>query len=89
MRLVFWNREFKHFVLCRFDKIRLETFMLDPRIVRREMLIGVVDRRLRQIGLDFDEAKKMAELIAEENLTSPMLLAWFDKKLWKHSPAIC
>ena len=63
--------------------------MLDSRIVKKDMLVGIVDRRMPQGSLDFDAAKKVADLVAEEKLSSPMLLAWFDKKLWKHSPAIC
>jgi hypothetical protein len=63
--------------------------MLDPRLVKREMLVGVVDRRVSELDIDFASARKIAERIAGEALANPLLLAWFDRKTWKHSPAIC
>jgi hypothetical protein len=62
---------------------------MNPRPVKREMLIGLLDLRVPEIELDFDAALKIAQNSARPALANPMLLAWFDTKAWKHSPAIC
>lgn len=63
--------------------------MMDPRPVHKRMLIGVVDRRVSEEELDFSGARAIAEAGAREALANPMLLAWFEKKAWKHSPDVC
>jgi hypothetical protein len=63
--------------------------MMDPRPVKRDMLVGLVDLRASEMELDFVSARRIAERIAQEALANPLLLAWFDRKAWKHSPAIC
>ena len=63
--------------------------MMDPRPVERSMLVGVVDLSTTNDGLDFGSAKQMAEQVASEKLVDPFLLAWFDRKAWKHSPPVC
>jgi hypothetical protein len=63
--------------------------MIDPRPVTREMLVGIVDRRLPKAQLDFEIARNAAERLAQEKLANPMLLAWFDRRAWRHSPSIC
>ena len=66
-----------------------KTLMMDPRPVRNDMLVGVVDHRASDVELDFPNARTIAEAVAQESLGNPMLLAWFDRKAWKHSPPIC
>ena len=63
--------------------------MIDPRSVKRDMLTGIVDLRLPEADLDFENARDAAESLAQENLANPMLLAWFDRGAWRHSPSIC
>ncbi len=63
--------------------------MVDPRPVKREMLVGIVDLRLQVPDLDFEVAREAADGRAQEMLMNPMLLAWFDRRAWKHSPAGC
>jgi hypothetical protein len=62
--------------------------MIDSRPVKRDMLTEPIDITTNGSTLTFDRAKRMADGRAREILASPMLLAWFDKKEWKHSPAI-
>jgi hypothetical protein len=62
---------------------------MDTRPVHRGMLVGVVDHRVSDVELDFPNARTIAEAVARESLAIHMLLAWFDRKAWKHSPAIC
>lgn len=63
--------------------------MVDPRPVTKEMLVGIVDVRLSQEELTLESAREVADRHAQEALMNPMLLSWFDRKAWKHSPAIC
>jgi len=63
--------------------------MIDPRFVEKDMLVGLVDLRVAKDELDFISARQMAEHVALQTLVDPLLLAWFDRKAWKHSPAIC
>jgi hypothetical protein len=63
--------------------------MMDSRIVKKDMLVGLVDLRIPEMELDFTRARQIAERSAREALVNPFLLAWFDGKSWKHSPAIC
>lgn len=63
--------------------------MMDPRQLERAMLVGPVDLCVVKDALDFPSARRMAEHVAFETLVDPILLAWFDRKAWKHSPAIC
>ncbi len=63
--------------------------MIDPRPVTKEMLPGVIEVRPDRRGLDFARAKDMADQVARKTLVDPILIAWFDRKAWKHSPAIC
>jgi hypothetical protein len=63
--------------------------MIDPRLVEKDMLVGLVDLRVAKDELDFISARQMAEHVALQTLVDPLLLAWFDRKAWKHSPAIC
>ncbi len=37
--------------------------------------------------LEFDEARRQAEMTAENDLSYPMLISWCDTKRKKHSPA--
>jgi hypothetical protein len=62
---------------------------MDSRPVKRNMLVGLVDHGVSGVELDFASARTIAESIAREALANPLLLAWFDRKAWKHSPAIC
>jgi hypothetical protein len=64
-------------------------FTMDPRAVKRDMLVGRVDIRVVEDELDFAGARKIAERSARDSLVDPFLLAWFDRKTWKHSPPIC
>jgi hypothetical protein len=63
--------------------------MMDSRIVKKDMLVGLVDLRVPEIELDFSCARQISDRAALEALVTPFLLAWFDRKAWKHSPAIC
>lgn len=63
--------------------------MMDPRQVERDMLVGLVDLYVVKDTLNFVNARRMAEHVALETLVDPLLLAWFDRKAWKHSPAVC
>ncbi len=63
--------------------------MIDPRLVEKDMLVGLVVLRVAKDELDFISARQMAEHVALQTLVDPLLLAWFDRKAWKHSPAIC
>ncbi len=63
--------------------------MMDPRSVKREMLVGIVDLRVPEIELDFVTARNISDRHSRETLVNPLLLAWFDKRAWRHSPAIC
>ena len=63
--------------------------MIDPRLVEKDMLVGLVVLRVATDELDFISARQMAEHVALQTLVDPLLLAWFDRKAWKHSPAIC
>jgi hypothetical protein len=63
--------------------------MMDPRPVKREMLVGLVDHRVSEVELDFARARQIADRSAREALADPLLLAWFARKAWKHSPSIC
>ena len=63
--------------------------MIDPRRVERDMLVGLVELYVVKDALDFANARRMAEDVALETLVDPLLLAWFDRKAWKHSPAVC
>ncbi len=62
--------------------------MVDSRRVRKEMLTEAIDVRIEDTELDFYSAKVVADSIASEKTSDPMLIAWFDEKAWKHSPAI-
>ena len=62
--------------------------MLDSRRVQKEMLTEAIDVRIDDGQLDFSSAKVVADSIASEKISDPMLVAWFDEKAWKHSPAI-
>jgi hypothetical protein len=63
--------------------------MIDPRRVERDMLVGLVELYVVKDARDFANARRMAEHVALETLVDPLLLAWFDRKAWKHSPAVC
>jgi hypothetical protein len=63
--------------------------MMDPRPLKKNMLVGLVEIRVQEAEPDFTDAKKMADKSAREALADPFLLAWFDRKTWTHSPAIC
>ena len=62
---------------------------MDPRPVKKDMLVGLVDLRVAREDLDLEAARRVADQSAREKLENPMLLAWFDKNSWTHSPAIC
>jgi hypothetical protein len=66
-----------------------KTLMMDPRPVKKDMLVGLVEIRMPAAELDFTSARQRADSRARESLESPFLLAWFDRKSWTHSPAIC
>jgi hypothetical protein len=66
-----------------------KTLMMDSRTVKKDMLVGLVEIQVLTAKLDFTDAKKMADKSAREVLATPFLLAWFDRKTWTHSPAIC
>jgi hypothetical protein len=63
--------------------------MMDPRPVQKDMLVGLAELRMEEQGLHFERARETAQQYARAALTAPMLLAWFDKKAWKHSPPLC
>lgn len=63
--------------------------MMDQRPVKKDMLVGLVEIRVQEAEPDFTDAKNMADTSAREVLATPFLLAWFDRKTWTHSPAIC
>lgn len=63
--------------------------MMDPRTVMKDMLGGLVEIQVPTAELDFTSASERAHRIARESLAPPFLLAWFDRKFWTHSPAIC
>lgn len=63
--------------------------MIDTRPVKKEMLTGLVELKVFDAALGFREARRLADDRAGKMLADPILLAWFDKKEWKHSPAIC
>ncbi len=66
-----------------------KTLMMDPRPVKKDMLVGLVEIRIPAAELDFTSARERANSSAKESLAAPFLLAWFDGKTWTHSPAIC
>lgn len=63
--------------------------MIDPRPVRKDMLVGLVSLRIAEKGLDYAQARAIAQHQARQSLRSPMLIAWFDGKTWTHSPPLC
>jgi hypothetical protein len=63
--------------------------MRDPRPVTRDMLKGAVYIHRKGESTDFAYAKEMSDQIARKDLADPILLAWFDRNSWTHSPAIC
>jgi hypothetical protein len=63
--------------------------MMDQRQVERDMLVGLVDLCVVKDAHDFPSARRVAEHVALETLVDPFLLAWFDRKVWTHFPAIC
>ncbi len=63
--------------------------MISPRSLKRDMLVGIVDLRLPEAELDFENARDAAERLAQERLANPMLLDWFDRRAWRHSPSVC
>lgn len=63
--------------------------MKDPRPVTEEMLKGALFLRTEQDRTEFGQARKAADNSAGEILENPILLAWFDRNSWTHSPAIC
>jgi hypothetical protein len=65
------------------------TVMMDPRPVKKDMLVGLVEILAPTSELDFAKARQMADSSAREALETPFLLAWFDRKSGTHSPAIC
>ena len=66
-----------------------KTVMMDPRPVKKDMLVGVVEIRLPTAELDLTRARQIAESSAKTEFETPFLLAWFDRESWTHSPAIC
>jgi hypothetical protein len=62
---------------------------MDPRPVKKEMLVGRIDIRVVKAELDFAAARKIADRSAGKALADPFLLAWFDRKAWRHSPPVC
>ncbi len=62
--------------------------MIDPRPVQKKMLIEPIDVRVTNRRLNFDVAKSLADSLARNKASEPMLLAWFDRKAWRHSPAV-
>ena len=62
--------------------------MIDTRKVEKSMLNEPIDIMTDDEDLDFDSAKIIADEIARQRTSHPMLLAWFDEKSWKHSPEI-
>lgn len=63
--------------------------MIDTRPATREMFVNPVDISLGGASADFDHARAAAEKVVAEHLTDPLLLAWFDRARWTHSPSIC
>ncbi len=63
--------------------------MRDARPVTREMLGGVIEFRLDGEPPSFAHAKDEAQRAARKILADPILIAWFHRKAWMHSPAIC
>jgi hypothetical protein len=63
--------------------------MMDPRPVKKDMLVGLVEIRLPTAELDLTRARQIAESSAKTEFETPFLLAWFDRESWTHSPAIC
>jgi hypothetical protein len=66
-----------------------KTLMMDPRTVKKDMLVGLVEIQAPTAELDFTSARERAYSIARKSLAAPFLLAWFDQESWTHSPAIC
>ena len=66
-----------------------KTLMMDSRTVKKDMLVGLVEIHVPTAELDFTSARERADSSARESLEAPFLLAWFDRKTWTHSPAIC
>jgi hypothetical protein len=62
---------------------------MDPRTVKKDMLGGLVEIRAPMAELDFAKARQVADSTAREALSTPFLMAWFDRKSGTHSPAIC
>lgn len=52
----------------------------------REMLREPVDLRVPEAGLDFAQARKIADRRARELCPAPILLAWFDRGAARYSP---
>lgn len=63
--------------------------MRDPRPVTRQMLGRVIEVHPDGDAPNFAHAKDAAQRAAREILAEPILIAWFDRKAWMHSPAIC
>lgn len=71
------------------DEAFKDTRMIDTRTVKKEMLKGLVEVKIADDALGFRDARRVADGRASEALVGPILLAWFDRKQWRHSPAIC
>ncbi len=63
--------------------------MMDPRPVTRDMLMGPIDICVDVESTSFHQARRLADEKAQEISPHTVLLAWFDRKAWRHSPAIC
>jgi hypothetical protein len=61
--------------------------MIDVRPVKKEMLVSPINLQVNQ-DLDFLEARTLADRQARRISPESKLLAWFDKKSWKHMPQI-
>lgn len=57
-------------------------------LLTKEMLPNRISVASSDIGLDFDQARRLADKKAGEYLETPMLLAWIDRKQEKFSPNI-
>ncbi len=54
----------------------------------KEMLFNTVEVTFAGAGLNFDQAKRIADAKADDTSGSHMLLAWYDKKAGTYSPRV-
>ena len=61
--------------------------MSDPMPVKKDILVDIVDVRMREAPLDFEIAREVADGLSRERLANPILMSCFERRAWRHSPS--